>query len=248
MGQSQSTPNSSQPATAPVPPPGCPMHQKTDDNSNSAPPASITEMASGGARHAPIGSVNPVNNIPELQQQPAPGQKMALPLERTISSIPRANPSSSTPPPACPVAHGNNRGTGPNGVAPTPPAEKNETWEYPSPQQFYNALVRKGWETPEESIETIVEIHNHLNEGAWQEVRRWEEQHDGSVSGAGSGLRPRWRAKHRITDDSCPCPCTRSSCRGDRAMLASFTGRPKDLSPKARYHMLMGQLFPNTYG
>ncbi|KAJ4473578.1 cytochrome c/c1 heme-lyase [Lentinula aciculospora] len=49
-------------------------------------------------------------------------------------------------------------------------------WEYPSPQQFYNALVRKGWETPEEHVETMVEIHNFLNEQAWQEVLKWEKR------------------------------------------------------------------------
>lgn len=30
-------------------------------------------------------------------------------------------------------------------------------------------------------------------------------------------------------------------------MLASFSGRPQDLSPKARYHLFMGKWFPNTY-
>ncbi|KAI0065602.1 cytochrome c and c1 heme-lyase [Artomyces pyxidatus] len=49
-------------------------------------------------------------------------------------------------------------------------------WEYPSPQQFYNALVRKGWETPEEHVETMVHIHNFLNEKAWDEVQKWETQ------------------------------------------------------------------------
>ena len=51
-------------------------------------------------------------------------------------------------------------------------------WEYPSPQQFYNALVRKGWETPEEHVETMVEIHNFLNEQAWEEVLKWEKRRD----------------------------------------------------------------------
>lgn len=54
-----------------------------------------------------------------------------------------------------------------------------DAWEYPSPQQFYNALVRKGWETPEESVEMMVHIHNWLNEAAWQQVRTWEEKHQG---------------------------------------------------------------------
>ena len=57
-------------------------------------------------------------------------------------------------------------------------------WEYPSPQQFYNALVRKGWETPETAIETMVDIHNFLNEKAWEEVQKWEAQ----VNKCGSSL------------------------------------------------------------
>jgi cytochrome c heme-lyase len=51
-----------------------------------------------------------------------------------------------------------------------------QTWEYPSPQQFYNALVRKGLDTPAEHVETVVEIHNFLNEKAWGEVLKWERR------------------------------------------------------------------------
>jgi cytochrome c heme-lyase len=61
------------------------------------------------------------------------------------------------------------------------PRDQRSTWDYPSPQQFYNALVRKGWETPEEHVETMVDIHNFLNEQAWNEVLKWEERVDGSV-------------------------------------------------------------------
>lgn len=56
------------------------------------------------------------------------------------------------------------------------PRDAGSKWDYPSPQQFYNALVRKGWETPEEHIETMVDIHNFLNEEAWNEVLRWEKR------------------------------------------------------------------------
>jgi len=58
------------------------------------------------------------------------------------------------------------------------PRDEGSKWEYPSPQQFYNALVRKGWETPEEHVETMVEIHNFLNEEAWEEVLKWERRHE----------------------------------------------------------------------
>ncbi|KAG6840247.1 hypothetical protein C0991_007940 [Blastosporella zonata] len=56
------------------------------------------------------------------------------------------------------------------------PRDQSAKWDYPSPQQFYNALVRKGWETPEEHVETMVEIHNFLNERAWLEVLQWEKR------------------------------------------------------------------------
>ncbi|KAJ3192158.1 holocytochrome c synthase, partial [Irineochytrium annulatum] len=50
-------------------------------------------------------------------------------------------------------------------------------WEYPSPQGFYNALKRKGWETPEGEIDTMVAIHNFLNEGCWGELLKWEKKY-----------------------------------------------------------------------
>ncbi|KNC98140.1 uncharacterized protein SPPG_06544 [Spizellomyces punctatus DAOM BR117] len=52
---------------------------------------------------------------------------------------------------------------------------QDKTWDYPSPQQFYNALKRKGWETPEHEIPTMVDIHNFLNEACWGEVLKWEK-------------------------------------------------------------------------
>lgn len=172
MGQAGSTPvQPTAPAQAAAPPAGCPMHV---DSAAAPPPPAAAAGGSCPVDHGQYkGTLNPVNNIPELAQAPSPGQRTHLPLERTISSIPRASSASSsdTPPPACPVAHG---------TAPaTATAAKEEQWEYPSPQQFYNALVRKGWETPEESVEMMVNIHNWLNEEAWSQVRRWEERHTG---------------------------------------------------------------------
>src|SRR5256885_2278525 len=59
-------------------------------------------------------------------------------------------------------------------ISSIPKAHSTGYWEYPSPQQFYNALVRKGWETPEDSVKTMVDIHNFLNEAAWNEILKWE--------------------------------------------------------------------------
>lgn len=111
---------------------------------------------------------------------------------------------------------------------PRDPAAK---WEYPSPQQFYNALVRKGWETPEEHVETMVEIHNFLNEQAWQEVLKWEKRQYGSVV----VLQP--------CNSWLNCP-GRSH---DDIQLARFKGRPGEMSPKARILMLAGWVLPSRF-
>lgn len=111
-------------------------------------------------------TLNPLNNMPTLFQTRDSSQQTALSTERTISSIPRA--PSSPAPGASPYDKA-------EGAAPDAP-ESTDKWEYPSPQQFYNALVRKGWETPEEHIETMVLIHNFLNERAWLEVLEWEKR------------------------------------------------------------------------
>jgi cytochrome c heme-lyase len=46
------------------------------------------------------------------------------------------------------------------------------TWTYPSPQMFWNALVRKQKVdgASEEDMETVVAIHNNMNENTWKQV------------------------------------------------------------------------------
>ncbi|KAJ1835617.1 holocytochrome c synthase [Coemansia sp. RSA 2706] len=77
-----------------------------------------------------------------------------------------------------------------------------DNWEYPSPQQFYNALARKNMAAPEEYVDVMVDIHNFLNEGAWNEVLKWEKRH--------------------------------AECQMPR--LIRLQGRPRDLSPLARFY------------
>ncbi|EJD07333.1 cytochrome c and c1 heme-lyase [Fomitiporia mediterranea MF3/22] len=90
--------------------------------------------------------------MPVLAQTAAPGQNLSLPTDRTSSSIPRSG------------------------------EEGGGVWEYPSPQQFHNALLRKGMETAEEDVDMMVQIHNFLNERAWDEVLRWERRQDESAT------------------------------------------------------------------
>lgn len=48
-------------------------------------------------------------------------------------------------------------------------------WEYPSPEQFQAALARKNKAAPPEAVETMVQVHNFLNEEGWKLVLEWEK-------------------------------------------------------------------------
>lgn len=124
----------------------------------------------------PVQHGQSLNNIPSDLGNTRTGK---LSTERTLSTIPRSRSdsttSNSTLPSECPVAH--LKPTGPTAATTADDAH----WVYPSPQQFQNALTRKGKQAPEESVAMMVSIHNFLNERAWQEVRRWEDQRVGYV-------------------------------------------------------------------
>uniref|UniRef100_A0A383V203 Holocytochrome c-type synthase n=1 Tax=Tetradesmus obliquus TaxID=3088 RepID=A0A383V203_TETOB len=52
-----------------------------------------------------------------------------------------------------------------------------DVWMYPSEQQFFNAMKRKGWDPREPDMQRVVAIHNTVNERAWQHVLAWEALH-----------------------------------------------------------------------
>ena len=129
--------------------------------------------------------IDPTNQMPNVANQlPAPDQAIPLPTERITSTIPKAG-----------TDDGN--------------------WVYPSPQMFWNALVRKNKTdgASEEDIETVVAVHNNMNERTWKQVLVWEDLHNV----AESGREPK---------------------------LLRFLGKPDDLSPKARLKMLFGHPAP----
>lgn len=57
------------------------------------------------------------------------------------------------------------------------PKHQGANWEYPSHSQFYAALLRKNKPAPPENINTMVDIHNFLNEACWDEIQRWENKY-----------------------------------------------------------------------
>lgn len=131
-----------------------------------------------------ISSTDSASGCPIRHDKPASG-----------CPVPHDIPAKSPAPAQCPIDHGQglnplnqmpslSQSPAPNQANSLPtsrtessiPRDPAAKWEYPSPQQFYNALVRKGWETPEEHVETMVDIHNFLNEQAWFEVLKWEKR------------------------------------------------------------------------
>lgn len=161
------------------PPPQCPMHSSSSSSSSSS--SRNSSRSGDDTRSESSSKLNPFNMLPSLTQDRAKDQKTALSTERVRSTIPRsrdsatpgASPYDKPEASACPVPHAQTSSS-PNEQANKSDGNDESKWEYPSPQQFYNALVRKGWETPEEHVEMMVLCHNFLNERAWNEVLDWE--------------------------------------------------------------------------
>nr|DBA44762.1 TPA_exp: holocytochrome c synthase [Anthoceros agrestis] len=89
-----------------------------------------------------------------------------------------------------------------------------ETWMYPSPQMFFNSLVRKGKadDVSERDMEAVVTTHNAVNESTWNRLLQWERLYSQLFLGSAE-YEPR---------------------------LLYFKGRPHDLSPKAHVKKLLG--------
>jgi len=106
-------------------------------------------------------------------QIPHPSQRLPLSTHRAESTIPRgaaggggsqAEQQQETLPK---IPHHQ------LGVNPT------DKWVYPSEQQVFNAMKRKGWEgIEEESIPSFLQIHNSVNERSWKLLQEWEKDNN----------------------------------------------------------------------
>ncbi|KAL7512725.1 hypothetical protein ACHAXN_011535 [Cyclotella atomus] len=94
-------------------------------------------------------------------QLPSLGQKIPLSTQREISSIPRGDESAEE-------------------QAPSHQPDHSSKWMYPSEQQLYNAMLKKGYRPPIESIPDVLRIHNAVNERSWLQVCKWEKELHGN--------------------------------------------------------------------
>ncbi|KAI0133448.1 cytochrome c/c1 heme-lyase [Xylariales sp. AK1849] len=215
------------------PPPACPMHKRSTEamtvpssacpvkhDKSSAPPSScpVPHKARGAAASASesqstFSKLNPLNYMFRDLSQ--------APAPSQTHHLPTDREHSTIP---------KSDGAG--------------NWEYPSPQQMYNALLRKGYtDTDVTAVESMVSVHNFLNEGAWAEIMEHEKRFAG-------GLRRGWQL------------CSRGEQNFDRMAerygyekeveelapsLVRFQGRPKDITPKAAMIQIMGWIYPAMF-
>jgi len=119
------------------------------------------------------------------------------------------------------------------------------TWEYPSPQQMYNAMLRKGYtDTPAEHVESMVAVHNFLNEGAWEEIREWEKRFG---SGLGRGWEMCKKGEEGAARQAAIDAMRNRRSEENEPKLLRFEGRPNDPTPKARMLSFMAWLYPSQF-
>ncbi|ORM39410.1 Cytochrome c-type heme lyase [Babesia sp. Xinjiang] len=54
---------------------------------------------------------------------------------------------------------------------------KQARWMYPSERQFYRSTLAKGHKVEAKVIPTVVQIHNAINEKAWERIIEYEDLH-----------------------------------------------------------------------
>lgn len=97
-----------------------------------------------------------------------------------------------------------------------------DKWVYPSEQQYYNAIKRKGYKASATDMPSTLAIHNAVNEKGWEMVQEWERVRAEAAGGAGGGGGGGEGATGEDRSADVPTP-----------KLLRFTGRPQDTSPKA---------------
>lgn len=112
---------------------------------------------------------------------------------------------------------------------------------------MYNAMLRKGYtDTPAEHVESMVAVHNFLNEGAWEEIKEWERRFSG---GLGRG----WDVCRKGEEGAArqaALDAFRSRRPGEpepEPKLLRFMGRPNEPTPKARMLGFMAWLYPSEF-
>ncbi|KAK5938951.1 holocytochrome c synthase [Knufia obscura] len=266
MGWFWSTPEPSSAPVAPhplpkpgaTPPPECPMHksdvpspllQKIEQSQQSSQPSSCPVKSPSQAERYPTTPAAPID--PPRQSQQASWSASLNPLNYMPTF---KNERAADSPQSRSLALERE-------ISSIPRGDADSNWEYPSPQQMYNAMLRKGHtETPAEDVTAMVAVHNFLNEGAWNEIVEWENIF---APGLSAGWEKCKRGEQGLAMDRAkreylaelqaerrraaglPDDATKQT---EQPRLLRFQGRPGEPTPKARVIQALAQAFPNRFG
>ena len=146
---------------------GCPVKRGGGGGENSGWFAFLggpkTNEDTASSESCGVESNNTNNTVASLEeaarhaQTPHPDQVIPLSTHRVVSSIPKGSEE------GVPHHQGGR--------------EEDKNWVYPSEQQFYNAVRKKGWQGVDAAtMPLVVRIHNEVNERGWSDVCRWERE------------------------------------------------------------------------
>ncbi|OJJ95838.1 hypothetical protein ASPACDRAFT_35583 [Aspergillus aculeatus ATCC 16872] len=225
------------------PPPGCPMHVSTTTSASPTPAASEAPSAcpvrpTDSPFYAPPKPQSPGNQTPPPPSATPGETKSTLsklnPLNYMFASISQEKAPNQTV--DLPVERE---------LSSIPRSDTEGNWEYPSPQQMYNAMLRKGYtDTPQDAVEAMVAVHNFLNEGAWDEIVRWERIFS---KGLAEGWEKCRRGEENLAMEELREQISGSSQQTPAPRLIRFQGRPQELTPKARILQALGWIYPAKF-
>ncbi|KAF2133190.1 hypothetical protein P153DRAFT_281971 [Dothidotthia symphoricarpi CBS 119687] len=219
------------------PPPSCPMHKKV-----SAP--ATAEVPRGACPYVPPeGAAKASAEVPSSSAAEAPAKQGLLsrlnPLNNMFAELDNSRADAQSQ--DLPLSR----------EASTIPKADGSLWEYPSPQQMYNAMLRKGYtDTPVDAVESMVSVHNFLNEGAWAEIMGWERRFSKGVA-EGYRICKRGEENANLALGTADDPFDTQTWDVDGVpppSLVRFTGRPTEPTPKAAIMQWLSWASPERFG
>ncbi|ORY77264.1 cytochrome c/c1 heme-lyase [Leucosporidium creatinivorum] len=220
------------PTTAPEPS-ACPVDHETRKawtEANPSPAGGHPTTAPAPERAAPVGNrLSTDREISSIPRWLPPTSSSSAGADGALSPSP-SPATATTDETACPARSAPSPSTSPSTTSATPTQQPpQENWVYPSPSSFYTALQRKNRDPSAKDMPIVVPIHNAVNERVWEQVMAWERE--AAV------------AEGRVTREE----LERAGKCADRVVgskLVSFVGKPKELSPRARWKTLIGYTAP----
>ncbi|CAL5869368.1 uncharacterized protein PFLUO_LOCUS3597 [Penicillium psychrofluorescens] len=113
-----------------------------------------------------------------------------------------------------------------------PRGDSEGNWEYSIP-------------AADDAVESMVAVHNFLNEGAWNEIISWERVFAKGLKGGWEKCR---RGEENLNVELAKAEMMGTVDQTSEPRLIKFQGRPQELTPKARILQTMGWVYPAKFG